>query len=367
MIKNTLILGQAAVALATCGLLTTGAQAQSATSEPVGYNTVTCLPDSDTVLSAPLTAEKAHQGAISAAPTENADQAVLTFSDTSFDTDAFASLYYVTFTSGNKVGNYYQVLSNTDNSITVALNGDTLLASGNAVQSGDSLVVAKFWTLDTLFPPADQVTVVESSSTSARNRRTQILLPDSVSKGINLAPNRVMYLSGGAWLEATNSNVEAGSTIIWPDSYFIVRHPSSVTEATTYTISGGVDMNPSIKIPLFTNTDSKQDNFIAIPRPVGVKLKDLGLHETEAFVSSSSTSARNRKDTILVYDNNNPGLNKAPSKIYYYVSGSPGNWVDAGDGSVSDDVELEASQGFIIRKAETVDGATVFWNNTPTY
>ena len=155
----------------------------------------------------------------------------------------------------------------------------------------------KFWTLGTLFPVDTQDTVVESSGNLAFQRKSLILTPDTTSEGIKLAPTTSYFLKSSGWTSASDLS-DANNTILWPDSYFIIRHPSSVTESTTFTSSGSVDTHNQFVIPLSTNMNGYQDNAISIPRPVGLKLSELELISSGAFTQSSGNLAISKKRYI---------------------------------------------------------------------
>jgi len=339
---------------------TASAQSTSgtATTNPVGYITVNCPAGSDTILSVPFHQSPAFVAPLSAAPSISGSTATLDFSATgvSWTANQFAGSYYVRFTAGTKIGSYYTVTANTSNTLTIALNGDTL----SAVASGDGVKLIAYWTLDTLFPPATQTTVVASAGTLGFQRKTELLFPDLLSQGINLAPNRKFYLNGTTWTSATGTPA-AGSTIILPDSYFILRHPSTVS-ATTFSPAGTVEISQVVS-PLFTQTSGQQDNFVALTRPVPVALKDSGL--ASSFVASAGNLGFQRRDELLVFDNTIIGINKAPSAKYYMVGTS---WINASGATNADnDLVFQPGTGVIVRKYQNASSTTAFWQNTPTY
>ncbi|NJM37856.1 MAG: TIGR02597 family protein [Akkermansiaceae bacterium] len=157
--------------------------------EPVGFNKVTCLGNSDTIVGVPLRMQGSVKSRLSANPTVNGNTATLNLVSSSLPTWT-GSTRYVKFDSGTKDGSWYDITSNTADSLTINLNGDNLTG---AVTS-DSIVISEYWTLDTLFPPAAATTdpattghaIVASTGTSPIQRRTSILLPDIVTSGINL-------------------------------------------------------------------------------------------------------------------------------------------------------------------------------------
>lgn len=95
-------------------------------------------------------------------------------------------------------------------------------------------------------------------------------------------------------------------------------------------------------------------------RPFGVSLKASGLNPADgSFVTN---------DQLLLFDNSQALINKAPSFIYYYdTQASIGaGWRLTGD-AVTDrgnDV-IPPGSAMVVRKASTAGGQTVFWTNSP--
>lgn len=353
------------------------AAAQSVTSEPIGFNKVTCLANSDTIVGVPLRKEGSQTTKLSGAPTGTGDAITLTVTAT-LTAGAFTK-HYVKFTTGTKEGFWYDISSNTADSITIDLNGDSL----TGVVSGDSILIAEYWTLDNLFPPSAATTAwVETpagsgnwvpsghaivKSPSALSRTSELLLPNYEGQGTNLAPGGTYYITGTTpiWRKVNSASTTLGATLLFPDAYFIIRNNSSVAHDTTFRTTGEV-VTGKMAIPLSTRAEGKQDNYIAILRPIDVKLKDLGLSDT-AF--RNSASALNRTDELLAFATDTAVKNRAPSATYYrvLVSGVP-QWRSTSTGSTSkDDAVIPAGMGFIIRKAAAVGGATVFWTNPASY
>jgi uncharacterized protein (TIGR02597 family) len=330
---------------------------------PVGYTSVTCLNASDTRVGTPLKAPTVAAAALTATPTN-----VLTVAGAAFGT--YAGNHYVKFTSGAAIGKVYAITANDATTITIDLAGDTQLAV-----SGDTFSVTAFWTLATLFDPAlstnDPLTtgnaIVSSAGATAATRRTEILLPDTVTAGINLASSASYYINAGIWKKAGSGATNFNAQQLWPDTSFIIRHPATVTSPTSYVCTGEVDMK-SIVIPLATRVGGateKQDNAQALNRPVNVTLNQLNLGGTSAFVSSTGATAATRRDELLVYDNATAAINKSSSATYYFRGAI---WQKAGGGvtDVGNDV-IPAGAGILIRKYGTAGGETAFWLNTPTY
>lgn len=151
-----------------------------------------------------------------------------------------------------------------------------------------------------------------------------------------------------------------GATIMYPDKYLTVRHPSSVAYSTVFRCLGEVEIG-SFAVPFRTRPSETQDNSVGLPRPVNVALNDLGL-TAPAFVASTSRFSSGRKDELLVFDNATSAFNKAPSRTYYYFNSG---WRKQGESYLTDfgTDSIPAGGGFLIRKAADGVGSTMFWNN----
>lgn len=359
----------------------------AASTPPMGYVTITCLPNSDTIVGLPMRQNADFVGTLSGDPeilttiidpgppevTEPTGEARFTVSGSpNFTVDQYAGSYYIKFkdttpTPAAGDGQWFAITANTADTITVDLNG----GSADAV-SGAAFEVLKFWTLDELFPPGDCTTdpattgnaIVASTSQLTSGRRTTILLPDLLSSGINLSSTSAYYVNAGVWKKVGSGSTDFGSTQFWPDNYFTIRHPSTVNAATSYTVTGEVE-TASLNIPLATNATTSQDNFIGLPRPVDVTLNNLNLGGTSAFMDSTSQLTSGRRDLLLVFDNAAALQNKSATAVYYFHNSI---WKKVGGGSTDFGTDvIPAGGGFMIRKYQTGTGATVIWKNTSPY
>jgi len=145
-----------------------------------------------------------------------------------------------------------------------------------------------------------------------------------------------------------------------------VRHPTVAKGGsnTIFTFTGTVNMD-QISTPLVTSKTTKQDNAVALQRPVPVTLALSGL--ASGFQASASNSVLARKDMLLVFDNTTTQTNKAPGARKFFMVGA--NWIEDLTTSFIDanSFVLDPSAGFVIRKATTSGGAPSFWVNTPNY
>ncbi|NJM37857.1 MAG: TIGR02597 family protein [Akkermansiaceae bacterium] len=166
-------------------------------------------------------------------------------------------------------------------------------------------------------------------------------------------------MQGGAWRRVSATvGTNFGTTKLFPDNYFTIRHPNTVTTSTVFKSYGEVEIK-NFTIPLSTLTNGSQDTFVAILRPVPVTLSQLNLWQSGAFVASTGISGIQRRDQLLVFNNEVAALNKAASAIYFHNGTS---WLKAGDGTVNHDSDvIPPSSGFLIRKFRSSGGNSVDW------
>lgn len=330
----------------------------------IGFNRVDCPPQSDTLVSVPFMKHPVAAAlVVEGAPDFSAAGKVTIkhAATTAWAADALKDKHYVRFTSGAKAGHWFDILGNEDSSLTIDLNGEASAGLG----AGDRFLVVEYWTLDSLFPPATQTAIHPSAGNLGYQRKTSILIPNVTGEGIDLPAEGIYFLTASGWKQSAAGFAPAGGTILPPGLPFIIRHPAGVA-ATVFEPEGRVLRTPDA-VGLARSASLRQDNAVAVLRPVGVALRNSGLDET-AFLSSASHEAGDRQDELLVFDNNASGFNKRPSAIYYKVGGA---WFrEQGEGAANPaadaDRALAASGGLIVRKAQGVAGMTT-WSNQPTY
>jgi uncharacterized protein (TIGR02597 family) len=346
-----------------------------ATTTPVGYVTVECKANSDTIVGVPLRQSAEFVGTLNGAPdtTTTPGSAILTLDGTpGLTVNDFANTHYVKFKNTTPTpaagdGQWFVITANAAGTLTLNLNGGSI-----AAVDGAALEVIKFWTLAELFNPAASTTsaattgnaIVESTSQLIAGRRTQILIPNYETVGINAAASVVYYEHENIWKRVGDGANNNGTAQLWPDRYFIIRNPSTVAQSTFYTSTGEVEPS-DFAIDLATRAAGAQDNQVCLVRPIDVTLNGLGLGGTTAFMSSETQLIAGRRDQLLVFNNALPGINKAASPVYYYHEGL---WKSVGGGATDRGTDvISAGSGFIIRKYQTGTGATDEWSNPPSY
>ncbi|MGC4071336.1 MAG: TIGR02597 family protein [Nibricoccus sp.] len=350
-----------ALGLALCLCSTTASVAATATTDPVGYNTISLLANSDTYVSVPFSRPAAFVGQISSFSGNVitvAGTPGFTASQFVYASGSQSNTYYAFIRSGAKEGNYYTIIANGTNTLTVDLAGDTL----TGIVANEAISIIPYWTLGTLFPASD-AGVSFIVTVSNPSPQTQILIPDLTSTGINLSVSKVYRYRSGSWKLVGGLNPSYDDDILIPDSYFIVRNAAT---GTVFTQTGSVVVKKTTT-PLITNVGSKQDNSVALTRPIPVSLNDSGLISSGAFVASNPTGPRTG-DELLVVDNTTTGINKSVSAVYFYRNGA---WRKVGAADANSDfgatIVFGPGSGVIIRKAATATGASANWTNSPTY
>jgi uncharacterized protein (TIGR02597 family) len=333
--------------------------AQEAVTDPVGVVNIDILSNSDTIVAVPLTSEKFSAGAVESI--QGAGPVTVNVASNPNFEDDLSNFYYLRFTSGERNGMYYTITGNTATSLTLDNAGDDL----SPVVAGDTFEIVKYWTLNSLFPYDQPETAANPLTRSLGNFafqvRSRVLLPDTVGTGTNRAPQNGYFFTSNGWVKDISGNPPSNNVILPPDSYIIIRQPSTVTE-TSWSLKGNVTMG-ACSIPLATTTSGHEDNYVSVQRPVDQTISDLGLDT--AFVESLGTFAFQRRDLLLLYSINGTGINRSASRTFYRTSSG---WKEDIAGSPSaDDVVVSAGSALVIRKYKTADGTTEIWENQPSY
>ena len=177
--------------------------------------------------------------------------------------------------------------------------------------------------------------------------------------GQSLSAADVYYFMNGGWRKVGSGNTLHNDDVVLPDMYLIVRH--NVATNTTLLTEGAV-VSTALRAHIRRQPGTKQNNSLALGRPVSVSLNDSGLLDGDAFQISLSAGAR--ADELLTFDNSVPERNRSASAAYYHYSNA---WRKLGAPSVDAGPHLlfTPGTGFILRSAPAQSSAT--WLNQPTY
>jgi uncharacterized protein (TIGR02597 family) len=348
--SHALVLG---LSLSLCSTITS--VAATATTDPVGYNTISLLANSDTYVSVPFQRPAAFVGQVgsfSGNVITVAGTPGWTSSQFVYASGSQSNTYYAFIRSGAKEGNYYTVTANGANTLTIDLAGDTL----SGLAANDSISVVPYWTLGTLFPNSDAG--VSFTTAVGLAKRTEIHIPDLNGNGTNRGISARYYHGNSAWRDYSNN--DRSDEILVPDSYFIISNPSSAATG-TLTTTGSV-LTKKFVIPVISEAASSRDNPVALLRPIPVSLNDSGLITSGAFTATVGLAV---KDQLYIYDNTTPGKNKAEIARYIYKNNA---WRRIGDDITDYGSTIIFSPGTAVKivKARGSD-ASVNWTNSPTY
>ncbi len=320
-----------------------------------GWNRVDVPANSDVVCSVPFTKKAVGSYTVTAK-----DGTGLSIS-ASLTADEFAGKYYVLVTSGAAEGFWSTISSNT-------VGGQLVLADtsflGDIVANQDEITIYPHQMLGDVFPDKmKDISFLESSripnTPIITSLKTQILTYESVPNGQGKAPNGKYLYVEGDWYAWGNYNVKQNDKILPPQSFFIIRNENNDKDLLFLSI-GNVS-GQALAVTLVNG--SNNDVLVTTNSPVPVKLKDLGLGGTNAFVDSTmipnTPIVSAFGDQLLTFPANQAAVDEA-----YQFTG--GKWVRFGDPDTtsSDDVQLLPSRGMIIRKNATGSGSYT-WKLTP--
>jgi uncharacterized protein (TIGR02597 family) len=339
--------------------LTVSLFGSTVTTTPVGYITKTADASSDLKLGLPF-----KQAASLTAVVSSVSSSTITV--TGVVPDVTSEAHYVWVTSGDSVGNWYQVTSSDSSTVTVS---DNIEAS---LSAGDSFEVIPFWTLNKLFPSGAGFI----SSPNVFTPSGFILTNNMSAVGVNLAPESAYFYHDGGQIPAgwyQNGALGAGqkgNVVISPESFITIRNlsASSVDITVAGTVPAATVSNDIVQLAA-----ARQDNLVANPFPTGVKLSEscLVYDNPEAGVDAVLTGTMDPSsnvftpgDLLLVY-NSYTGTNPAPDKAFLYHDGSqiPAGWYQNGalGSGQQGDFTIPAGAAVVIRKSAGVD-SLVSWS-----
>ncbi len=326
----------------------------------VGFNVTDCPAGSDTIVSVPFHRPVSGIGTLTGVPQIEGDSATVMVAGSPEFADGRFTMepHFLRFTGGSaRAGWHYLVSSHGLQSLVIDLGGDDLAG----VADGDAFELVPYWTLASLFPTGNE-TIHESTGLLLNERATEVFFFDRESVALNLAPNRKFFRIDIGWREVAPGFPDADHVVVTPGTSFVIRHPA-VAQPTRFTAHQWVETGNQAYV-LATDALRARDHHLGSARPVPVKLADLDL-EPPVFVESASTDPGDRADELHVFDNTLAAVNRQAAAVYFRAGGQ---WVrDESGYPASDNVEIDAGVGLMIRKAPTAGGTPVIWVNTPRY
>ena len=329
------------------------------TTDPVGFTTTSLLGNSDTYLGIPFTRPPEFTGTVQPA---NADTLTVNgapgWANNQFVYAAGTQPkhYYVLIANGGasnaKEGHIYAITGNSSNTLTV----DTTFDNLTGIAANTRVTVIPYWTPATIFPPSD-ADVSFTATTNPPTYKTQLLIPNTSSAGINLAPSAAYFFikngSNIGWRVEGDNSTDHDDDPLLPDDYVIVRNANGAPTL-PLTPAGSV-LRSKVAVPIFASSSLQQDNPVAMLRPLDMTLDVSGLAPIDnSFVQG---------DQLLLFDNTQQKIGKQPSKTYTFNDG----WRLTTDNLEHSKDVIPRGSAMLIRKAAKTGAGTVYWMNAPSY
>jgi uncharacterized protein (TIGR02597 family) len=322
------------------------ANAQTATTDPVGFVSYTVNANSDQPLGTPMTPAAAFQAQSASVSGVNVGAS---------DVPSFVGVNYLLVTSGPAAGSWEQISSSTSSSIV-------LNAPITGFTTGNSFVVRAFWTLSTLMPADSGFPI----SSDPFNASAVLFAYDPMATGINQSSSAAYFYYDGSqggdpgWY--VNGDPGAGlqnNVVLSPDVSITVRN---LTASVANIVFVGSVPAQKFGLRVASSTSGPQDNLIYNQFPATVTLSNSGLVSSGAVTPSSDPF--NATDIVLTYALGNTGINPASESAFFYYDGSQGGdpgWYVNGDpgAGLQNSVELPAGSAFTIRKGQTASPTSV--------
>src|SRR5438552_11083418 len=287
------------------------------TTNPVGFTTTTLLGSSDTFVSVPFIRPPEFIGGIASASGSTITLVGNPLSQSQFLYGGAQHNHYYALIgpisgTGTKEGHTYLIIGNGTGTLTVdaSNDGSTNLST---IPANTQVQVIPYWTPATVFPASD-AGVSFTPTSSPPTYQTLLRIPNYSAPGVNQPYAAEYYFNNGAWRLVTdgfNNPPDRRDDPLLPDGYFVVRNTNGAPTLPLRAF-GSVLMKKTA-VPFFAAQTGKQDNPVAMIRPVGVSLDATGLAPIDnSFVQN---------DQLLLFNNARKQLDKHPYRIYTYNDG----------------------------------------------
>jgi uncharacterized protein (TIGR02597 family) len=308
----------------------------TATTDPVGFVSVSVNANSDQKIGVPMQQAPVFQGAASGVSGTSISATGL---------PVVTGANYLLVTSGSASGSWEQIATSAAGSLT-------LQSAITGFATGDEFMIRPFWTLGSLFPSGSGI----PASSDVFSPSALVLLNNPAATGINIpAASFYLYHDGtqgpAGWYNA--NDISAGlqdNVVLSPEVSLTIRNQTSGEAKVT--ITGSVPVK-SQSLEIVGSPSEQQDNLVYNQFPAGVTLGTSGLSESGAIQPSSDVFAP--IDILLLYSSTNTGINPSATAFYLYHDGSqgPAGWYNANDipAGLQDNVPLPEGAAFVIRKA----------------
>lgn len=284
-------------AVIASSVLLTGANAQTtATTDPVGFTTLTIqgkasigAANRNNFVSLNMQRADAFQGTVSSVALDGSGRSVLTIDGASFTADQFngtGNAHYVRLTEGASGNNglVSEVVATSGNTLTVADNINEAISAGVT-----AFVVTPFWTLSTAFPAGGGL----AGASAAASADTITIYPPT---GAGLT-----YFYNTSVNQWRRGNTDSGNIAIPPGSGLqIIRKQIGNVDVV---LAGSVTLDPVEGIVGAAAPTAARNSFLANPFPLASKtLATSGLYTGDPNTGVVGGSAAASADTVTIYD-----------------------------------------------------------------
>lgn len=290
------------------GLFAFVSQAQSVSSTPVGYVTLTINGDGYTALSNPLENAVVYSGTASSISGATISSSFSMTSGEISTTDAEGnSAYYVQLADGTIL----DITSNSESEITVAVDVSSL------VSADDQITVKKYTTLSDLFGATNSAGLTSGGDASSSDLIFIMSSDGAGTYGSYYYQDDPFdgFFGGDGWRSLGSNSTDVANLIIAPDDGIIVKRDAS--SDLSVVVTGTVNTTQH------NRTLPQGFSLVSYPFPVATTLDDSGIYsETNGYVSGGDA---NSSDIVYV-------LSPDGSYTSYYRQDDPFDGFFGGDG-----------------------------------
>ena len=260
--------------------------------------------------------------------------------------------YYALVTAGTQKGNFFTVVSNTTNTLTIDSEGVKL-----AAKDVQAINLLPYWTLSALFP-SSQATISFIPTTNTSNVMTTVVISPPTTTGTNqpqsVGPSFYFNASLTNWVSTTNPTVSAADAVIPPGSYVYVQNLGSNTYPLYEFISGSV-MTNQFNIYFTASASNSVISYFSLPRSTDYQLSKIGFTDLN-FTQSPSKSLLARND-VLIIDNGHGGV----GAMYYKYKNQ---WYNTSSDALPTNPVLPAGTVFGVKKPSSQNATSLLVNQS---
>lgn len=317
--------------------------ALAATTDPVGFVSVSVPANSDAILAVPLYRAAEFKGVINSisgnvitvagSPGWTANQFVQSL-------PSQTKTYAIQIASGVHEGLIAKVTANSTSTLTVEIPVGEDLSGVVVGSSGDSIDVIPYWTPSTLIAaPTDGTELYYYLGSNN--------LP---SAGTFKSPSKLFVFdtASGGWIDQ-QTETDVNATPLAFGTAFLVRNNSASSLPLSFV--GSVPMSKHRTVLRTLGTGGEQDIRIGYTSPVPELLSDVGFPAAEG-------------DQLFVFNNSAAGKFKAPSSILVHDGTQ---WLNSLTELPVPTFQLQPGNGYIFRKGATSGAQAVVWSDLQSY